>query len=213
MSCNSGGSSDEKNMEEMMVKVSRSKSATKKVKFLKSGKLALCKIVVEQTRQVLKTSLTVHTYAMKNSRIRELFIHVFSRKSCPGTLLNDTRLLQLTLDSSQVEAQIQYEMTLSIAFASQLSFQAIALMSRKAERNGCTSSETQRMAHWKAWRFSFSGSIGRHSRSLVSLVTAYCDTALSVVKSLGNSVSEIIEAIRRVLVTDNTRNTVYSGVI
>lgn len=70
-------SAAKKAMETMEGTVSRKKSALRTSQFLKSEKLALPELGSEQISQVFRSSPATYTYALKDSRTRELFFHIF----------------------------------------------------------------------------------------------------------------------------------------
>lgn len=91
----------------------------------------LQKIGIEQTRQLLRACLVVHTYAMKNGRTPEVSLHISWERYFLVTLLRVVRFLQLLLDNNQAKDLIPYEMSLLTDLEAQLHFQVMALMSRE----------------------------------------------------------------------------------
>lgn len=83
---------------------------TESFQFLTSGGLVLHNLVTEQIGQVLRVSLAVHRYAMKNGPIRELFYHLLRKCNFTVTLRIGPLVLQLLLDNSQANVHIPFEM-------------------------------------------------------------------------------------------------------
>lgn len=91
----------------MEEKVSRRKSELSESQFLTSDNLALHELRNEQFRQVLRASLAIRTYALKDSLIRKLFFKMFSDQNYPAAVPNGARSLHLVPDSnSRGNAQI-----------------------------------------------------------------------------------------------------------
>lgn len=87
-------------MKSTEVKDSRRKPALKMPQFLTSESLALRELGTEKIRQVLRASLGVHTYVMKDGRIIELFAHFFRERNFPATVRNGARVFPLLIDTS-----------------------------------------------------------------------------------------------------------------
>lgn len=119
-------------MESIEVTVWRRKFALKMFQFLKCENLALRKLRTEQFRPVLVASLAVHTYALKNGGIRELFLRVFCKQNSPVSLPNSSRFLQLVLDYRQAKTWMPYKISVPTAFETELYFHALVLMSTEA---------------------------------------------------------------------------------
>lgn len=123
-----------KTMANMKDKTLRRKPALKTSQFLKSENLAPPKLGTEQIIQILRASVAVHTYALKNGRIRELSFQLFCNRNFSVTMLNDARFLQLVTDNSKAKAHLSNKMSVPTAFEEQLYFYVVALISRKVER-------------------------------------------------------------------------------
>lgn len=101
-------------MRRMDVSVSHKTSALKESPVLSGVHLALSELRAEQAFVGPRADVAVHTYAMKNGRIQDLFSR-FCEKSFPITLLHGDRFLQLKLDISHKKVKIRYEMVVLIA--------------------------------------------------------------------------------------------------
>lgn len=106
----------EETMESMEVRVLRRQSVLSLSQFLKRESLTLHKLGAEQAWQVLRASLTVDTYSLKDGRIGNLFFCIFPKRSFPFILLIDVRFVHLVLYNSQAKAHIQYELNVLTAF-------------------------------------------------------------------------------------------------
>lgn len=121
-------------IESMEIKFSERKFALRASQFLKNEKLAFREVGTVQMRQVLRASLAVCTYSLRDCRLRELFIHHFCEWKFPVTLLNDVRFLQLVPINRQAKTHISYEMSVSKSFSTTFYFHAVVFMSRSVER-------------------------------------------------------------------------------
>lgn len=100
----------------------------KESQFLTSKSLVRHELGTERTRLVLKASLAVNTYALKDSRIQGVTFQMIRERNASPSLLNGAWFLQLFLDrNGHVEAQMPYEMSGSTAFDAQPYFHAIVL--------------------------------------------------------------------------------------
>lgn len=93
----------------MKFKVYRRKFAVIESQSLTSENLMLRTLGVEQGRRVVRASLGVHTYAMKNVQSREPFFHGFCKRNFSVITLNDSQFLQLKLYKSQGKASTPYK--------------------------------------------------------------------------------------------------------
>lgn len=109
-------------------------SSLKISQFLKSENMALRRFGAQQHRQALRASLAFHTYSMKQNRIRKLVLHFFHERKFPVSMLNKVQFLQWFHDIIQENAQTPYEMSLPIAFETQLYFHYMAFVSRESVR-------------------------------------------------------------------------------
>lgn len=96
-------------MEKANIESFQVKRAQKMSQFLKFEILLFPELKTERIPPVLRTSSGVQTYMLKDSRIRELIIHVVCKQSLPITLSNGVQFLQLLHSSSLLKARVQYE--------------------------------------------------------------------------------------------------------
>lgn len=118
-------------MDKMEVKVSRKMFAWKDSQSLNSESLLVEQFGAIQIFQVLRTFLVVHTYAMKEGWILELFSHLFCERKSHVTLLTNAEFLQLGLDNSQAKSHTSYEMSVPATFETQHYYHPMALLSRE----------------------------------------------------------------------------------
>lgn len=98
--------------------------------FLETKNLARLELGTHQLPQLLRASLAILSYEIKDASILRLF-HVFYKKNLLVTLCNKERSLKLLLDYSEVKARLQYEISVTTAFEAQLYFPIKALMSKE----------------------------------------------------------------------------------
>lgn len=101
MVCDRGSSSGNEILGKMEVMFSRRKPAIKESQFLKIAILVSKETGTEQIRHVLRASMAINAYAMKDSPIQKIFFHLFCDWCFFITLVNYAQLLQLVLDNSQ----------------------------------------------------------------------------------------------------------------
>lgn len=75
-------------MERVESKAWQRSSKLKEPQFLTTEHMALRGLGTEPSSQVLKSFLAVHTYAMKDGYMRELFFDFFRKRNLPVLLLN-----------------------------------------------------------------------------------------------------------------------------
>lgn len=103
-------------------KVSLRDSTLNVSQFLRSENQTLRQIRTEQIGQSFKKPPVAHMRAMKDIQIRELFLHIFCKRSFSVLLISGAWFLQLVLDDSQAMAHILYELNVPTAFDAQLDF-------------------------------------------------------------------------------------------
>lgn len=81
--------------------VSRIASLTEGAEILKSEDLTLGKLGTEKISLLLKPSVAVPKYEMKDGRIQELLFNYFRKRISLFTRLKRTRFLKLVFDNSQ----------------------------------------------------------------------------------------------------------------
>lgn len=120
-------------MSKMEEKVSKRKPELKEAPFLTSDGQALRELEAEQPSHALRASMAIHSYALMDNRIWELFFRMFPDQDYSGSLLSVTRFLQLVLDrNSRTKAQIPYGICVPIVFAARNYFHVLALHSQEA---------------------------------------------------------------------------------
>lgn len=89
---------------------------------------ALHELGAQQIFQILISSLTNHTYAMKDAQINELFFHIFREKNFPVLQLIGTRFSLSVLENNQGKAKMRCEMSIPTAFEAEFYFHGISFM-------------------------------------------------------------------------------------
>lgn len=107
------------------------------LQFLKSIILAQRELKTLQMCQFLGPSITVYSYAPKNSQIEKLLFHLHCNRNFIVSFYNGAQLLQLLFDNNQAKVLLPYEMSMTTAFEVKINFYAVALMSIEAERKTC----------------------------------------------------------------------------
>lgn len=75
--------------------------------------------------------MDIHSYAIKDARVEELFFHVICNRNVPVTLRNSSSFLHLVFNNSQVQGKMSHEMSVLTSFEAQLHRFAMVLMSRR----------------------------------------------------------------------------------
>lgn len=119
-------------MNVMKDKELRRKADLKESQYIFHDKLTLRELVTEHICQLLKASMAVHTYALKNGRVRELFFHLFCERFFPMTLRNSGLFVQLVLDKlSRWKTAMRNEMSFRYAFDFLIYSHAIICITRR----------------------------------------------------------------------------------
>lgn len=166
MVCNSGSFGRQRYHEENRIQVFAKEFCIAKVSVPVKSEPVLSKLGNEEICQRFRAVLVVCTYAIKDDRIRDLFVHVFCKRNVSVTLFSVALFLQLVLDNRQAKVHIPYEIGGLTAFSVQLYFHAMDLKSKAA---GCKKVNVVRNAvnsRLQAWRFSLCRRIGARQRAL-----------------------------------------------
>lgn len=95
-------------MDSMQFKSSWRTSALKVSQFLTSENLTLHELGNENIGLDFRAFLGIHTYAVKDGWVGDLFFLVFRKRIFPVTPLSSVRLLHVVLENSQANVQKPY---------------------------------------------------------------------------------------------------------
>lgn len=101
--------------------LSRRKYELKESTFLNSDSQVLRELEMEQISLVLWAALVIQKYALKDGRIKELFLHLVCDRDYPVSLIHGAQFLHVVVYSnSRGKAQMSYGTRVTTAFGAQL---------------------------------------------------------------------------------------------